>query len=416
MHPIATNRDALLRIAATTLAQLQGAPARSFLESSAAAADVTADDVGVKRDIVANALTAALDYARLEGELLEMAPTDSAEAAQDTPYVPSNQALALIQSAIEDYIPEQAMRAGKTLDAADPQWIPSAWEKLEALAGRKKKFIEHTSPTSFQHSLPDAAVVALFSDWGTGEATARRVMTEITRANPTHAIHLGDVYFTGTRKEVQEKFLDVIDAVGPLPAECRYLALNSNHEMFSGGEGYFGLTLPRFEQEASYFNLRNSHWQLLGLDSAYEDHGLQDPQDEWLTAQLQDTGPRNIVLMHHQLFSPFEQRAYNRQLHEKIEPFLPRVHACFWGHEHKAIVFGKHQGINARCIGHGALPIPVPYGRPQFRNVPIERIDERVAPGAHHNIHGFALLRFNGAELHVSYIDEFGTTWFEEHL
>jgi hypothetical protein len=39
-------------------------------------------------------------------------------------------------------------------------------------------------------------------------------------------------------------------------------------------------------QEASYFNLRNSQWQIIGLDSGYKEYGLQNPQLEWLTAQL----------------------------------------------------------------------------------------------------------------------------------
>jgi hypothetical protein len=108
--------------------------------------------------------------------------------------------------------------------------------------------------------------VALFSDWGTGEETARRVMRQIKLQNPTHAVHLGDVYYSGTEKEIQRRFLDIIDAEGPSPTTCTYLALNSNHEMYSGGHAYFELTLKtRFQQEASYFNLRNAHWQLIGL-------------------------------------------------------------------------------------------------------------------------------------------------------
>src|SRR5215831_10671122 len=141
-----------------------------------------------------------------------------------------------------------------------------------------------------------------------GPARRRRsaLMRQIRAANPTHAIHLGDVYYSGTPGEVQKRFLSVIDQFGPPPSTCRYLALNSNHEMYSGGYGYFDTTLVRFKQDASYFNLRNENWQLIGIDSGYEDHGLQDPQKEWLAAQLQREGPKSILLSHHQLFSPYE--------------------------------------------------------------------------------------------------------------
>jgi hypothetical protein len=415
MRSTATERGELLRIAATTLAELQSV---GFEPRLADPVDGAADDgTRAQRDTVVNALAAALDYARLEGELLAMSPDAVADIAHNEPYLPSSQALALVQTAIEEFLDEQPGSGLDELgafDPSDPGWISTAWERLKTLFRGKHAFTAHTSSSSFQIPLPETAVVALFSDWGTGEDTARRVMRQIAAANPTHAIHLGDVYYSGTKKEIQKRFLDIIDEEGPRPTDCRFFALNSNHEMYSGGDSYFDLTLPRFNQEASYFNLKNPHWQLIGLDSGYEDHGLQDPQQEWLAAQLQANGARNILLMHHQLFSPFESRAFDRELHDKLEPFLPRVFACVWGHEHKSIIFGKHLGIHARCIGHGAIPVTVPFGDPRFPHIPIERIDDRAGPGTNQGIHGFALFRFNGPSLHASYIDEFGTKFFEE--
>lgn len=416
MHPEASDRQQLLRIAEGTLASLQSRAAARFMSASAVATSQSEEVVAAQRDTVVNALVAALDRTRLESELLILTRARVTESQQNRPYIPSDQALALIQSAIEEFRPEATLATAAPFDTGDPGWLAVAWEKLKALFRGKHKFIRHSSPTSFHLPLPEQAVVALFSDWGTGEETARRVMRQITAQRPTHAIHLGDVYYSGTEKEIQERFLDIIDGEGPSATDCKYLALNSNHEMYSGGHAYFELTLKqRFGQEASYFNLRNAHWQLIGLDSGYEDHGLQDPQDEWLAAQLQASGPRNILLTHHQLFSPFEPRASDRKLHEKVGPMLPRVFAWFWGHEHKAIAFGRHLGILARCIGHGAIPVDVPFDPPRFP-VPIEQMDQRPAPGGSEGLHGFALLRFNGPALHVSYIDELGTTWFSEQL
>jgi hypothetical protein len=76
---------------------------------------------------------------------------------------------------------------------------------------------------------------------------------------------------------------------------------------------------------------------------------------------------------------------------------------------------GDHLGIKARCIGHGAVPATVPYGTPNFPDVPIVRVDERRSPDGV-NVHGFALLRFAGAQLDVSYIDEFGSEFFAERF
>jgi hypothetical protein len=416
MHPIATDRNALLRIVEGTVSALQAPDPSSLVAAVATANVLTAEEVEAQRDAVVNALENSARTLRLHGDLLSMTQTATEGAVREAPFIPEDQVLSLMQSAIEEFMPEDSLATAGPFDPTDPGWVSVAWEKLKALFRGKHKFITHTSLDSFQLQLPDQATVALFSDWGTGEETAKRVMRQIALQNPTHAIHLGDVYYSGTEKEIQRRFLDIIDAEGPPPASCRYLALNSNHEMYSGGHAYFELTLKtRFHQEASYFNLRNAHWQLIGLDSGYEDHGLKDPQREWLVAQLGASGSRNILLTHHQLFSPFESRAFNRKLHQKVEPLLSQVFAWFWGHEHKAIVYGKHKGIHARCIGHGAIPEDVPYGNPKFPDVPILKVDERQGPDGD-SMHGFALLRFNGNRLHVSYLDELGTTWFSEDL
>lgn len=415
MQHAATNKRQLLAVAAATLETLgNGEFARVLGASSTEEAPQPSTASG---DMAANALAAALDWARLEDDLKVSGPESATALPADIPYIPSNQALALLQSAYEEYLEESERGFTEApFDPTDPGWVTVAWERLQALFRGKRRFIRHTSAESFRQDLPEDAVVALYSDWGTGEETARRVIQQIRRINPTHAIHLGDVYYSGTKREITKRFLEPLAQHGP-PAGCKHFALNSNHEMYSGGHAYFDTTLPRFGQEASYFNLRNPHWQLIGLDSGYEDHGLQDPQAEWLSAQLDGGGRKAILLSHHQLFSPYESRAFDRQLHKKVTPLLPRVHAWFWGHEHRCIVFGKHMGIKARCVGHGAIPEEVPYGPPRFPAIPVEQMDERAAPGtANENIHGFAILRFNGAELDVAYLDEFGGEFFSERL
>jgi hypothetical protein len=415
VQSLATNRENLLQVAAVTLETLQSQSFQQALDEGTPESAGT--DTG-ERDAVADAIVAALDWARLEKDAKPEAVLESTEAGGNVPYVPSNQVLSLIQSAYDEYLEAQEEGVEAPFDTTDVRWASVVLEKIKAWLKGKHRFVAHKSTSDFRYDLPPNAVVALFSDWGTGEETAKRVLRQIKAAAPTHAIHLGDVYYAGTPKEVQDRFLKVIDQAGPSRASCRYYSLNANHDMYSGGYGYFDSILPSFGQEASYFNLRNQDWQLIGLDSGYEDHGLQDPQKDWVAAQLANRGTaKSVLLSHHQLFSPYESRAYDRALHKKIGPMLSQVYAWFWGHEHRCLIFEDRQGIKARCIGHGAIPESVPFGDPQFPDVKVRAVDQRGTPedpGV--GIHGFALLKFNGPNLEVTYIDEFGGVFFKEQL
>ena len=398
----ATNREFLLELAKATLEALHSEP--SALES------IT--DVGP--DAVKNSLEAALDWARLEepaAALEAVAPSTAAE-----PYIPYNQALSLLQSAYDEFIEGRGITE-LPFDPSDPGWKTIAEEKLKAVSRGKHPFTSHTGQNSFRYELPRDASVALFSDWGTGEATAQRVMQQIAAARPTHAIHLGDVYYAGTPKESRERFLDIVEHHGPSKDSCRYFALAGNHDYYSGGYGYFETILPALGQEASYFNLRNGQWQIIGLDSAYEEYGLQKPQLEWLAAQLDPPARRSMLLSHHQLFSPYDQRVTKSTLLNKAKALLPQIYAWFWGHEHRCVIMGDHLGIKARCVGHGSIPSSVPYGEPLFPDVPVVKVDERAAPDADGTCyHGFALLRFRTDTIDVSYIDEYGELFFEERF
>ena len=243
MHPIATNRKALLKVVEGTISALQSRDPSTVVAAVAAATVSSPEDVEAQRDAVVNVLENSARTLRLHNDLAAMTPRATADVRPEPPFIPEDQALSLIQSAIEEFRPEETLAAAAPFDTSDPGWLSVAFEKLKALFRGKHKFIEHTSLSSFQLSLPDQATVVLFSDWGTAEETARRVMRQITLQRPTHAIHLGDVYYSGTKKEIQRRFLDVIDAEGPPASTCTYLALNSNHEMYSGGHAYFELTL-----------------------------------------------------------------------------------------------------------------------------------------------------------------------------
>jgi hypothetical protein len=147
---------------------------------------------------------------------------------------------------------------------------------------------------------------------------------------PTYAIHLGDVYYAGTPKESRERFLDIIERYGPSKDNCRYFALPGNHDYYNGGYGYFETILTGLGQEASYFTLRNERWQIVGLDSGYEEYGLQKPQYEWLTAQLDSPSRRSIVLSHHQLLLLLAAVP-------KVSSLLGTLPQCLWGRAAKPL-------------------------------------------------------------------------------
>src|SRR5262249_1479077 len=158
----------------------------------------------------------------------------------------------------------------------------------------------HNRPQPF----PNKARVGVIGDWGTGLYGAPQIAAAV-RSDPdpfTLLLHLGDVYYSGTTKEIQQRFLDM----WPTRPDAMNRALNSNHEMYSGGDPYFTKTLPAFGQESSYFAFQNDHFLLVGLDVAYKDHAIDDEQVAWLTQLLAQAGNRKVILFsHHQLLSHF---------------------------------------------------------------------------------------------------------------
>jgi Calcineurin-like phosphoesterase len=235
-------------------------------------------------------------------------------------------------------------------------WAQVAWEKLRnpiahPLIRPKKTLAE---------PLPEQGRIAVLGDWGTGLYGAPHIADAIVRDKGAYALllHLGDVYYSGTEKEVQERFLDGWPRIKGIPNR----ALNSNHEMYSGGYAYFNRTLESFGQEASYFAYQNSHWTLIGLDVAYKDHAIDDEQVAWLNEIVAKAGDRRIVLFsHHQLYSHFESQGDKLLAHQGFRKILDskRIFAWYWGHEHRCSVFQQPDpqfGILARCIGHSGMP------------------------------------------------------------
>src|SRR5262249_41951842 len=152
----------------------------------------------------------------------------------------------------------------------------------------------------------------IVGDWGTGIERAKKVAHEMRvvieqgakDGLQQHVIHLGDVYYSGWKREYENRFLRYwpVDI-----AEGRTIAswcLNGNHDMYSGGHAYYDYLLadPRFtrQEQSSFFSLSNDHWEVLALDSSWEDGGLEGIQGDWALAKLNESKRKVMLLSHHQ--------------------------------------------------------------------------------------------------------------------
>lgn len=199
--------------------------------------------------------------------------------------------------------------------------------------------------------------LALFSDWGSGRYGAPHISESIKNDERpfTYIIHLGDTYYSGTNEEEQQNVLDL----WPARKEAKSRALNGNHDMYSGGTGYFDLVLHNFEQSSSAFAIQNPHWLIVGLDTAYNECDLQQEQPRWLEDLVSAAGDRKVVLLtHHQCFSNTSEQGVGIQ--HRLADLLTsgKIFAWYWGHEHLCAIYDRHPlwGLHGRCIGHGGIP------------------------------------------------------------
>ena len=225
-------------------------------------------------------------------------------------------------------------------------------------------------PDTRAATMADGGRIAIVGDWGTNLYGAPVSAASIARTGGYEMLmHLGDVYYSGTPSEMQQRFLDA----WPIGAGKVSRALNGNHEMYSGGWAYFDHVLPQFGQGSSYFAARNAHWVLIGLDTACTDHALDEQQVSWLQAVIQESGGRKVILFsHHQPFSRLDGQG--PKLQAALSDLLGRqaITAWYWGHEHNCVLYEKHErfGLLGRCIGHGGIPAP---RKSDVRSAPVDQ-------------------------------------------
>ena len=282
-------------------------------------------------------------------------------------------------------------------------------------------------------NLPPKATIAIIGDWGTGDAVAMNLLNQIARLKPDILIHLGDVYYSGTQSEANDNFLAICRQI--LGSSIPLYTLCGNHDMYSGGDGYYWL-IDQIGQQSSYFCLQNDHWQFLAMDTGHNDH---DPstvstnmtslvnipgwsEANWHLGKIRQAGDRRIALFsHHQLFSPFSsvgtannrQCAYNPNLFANFQSVLPKVDIWFWGHEHTLALYDPYMGLGrGRCVGASAVPVftnqqqyAADTGLLTYQNAPLPVWSPAATlgnNGTEYN-NAFAIMTLNGATATVNY-------------
>ena len=398
---------------------------------------------GARRNILSNLAKAAKDPAAQNVQLPENAtPDDVLKQIVDSPIDPG-----VIDSLAEAVGFSELAGFGK-YETGDRGWIGcllNYYRFLHDKAGfplppvpANGNYIEGVTNLIAEPADRSGIKIGIVGDWGTGvwddgkKNVAKNVIDAMRQHRPDYAIHLGDVYYSGDAKQEISNFLQL----WPFTNHRSY-ALNSNHEMYSGGHGYYGTLLkdPEFQhQQAGYFALTNAQWLIIGLDTAYystshlyQEGAIRDPNDpssmaqaDWLARVVSaNPGKRVIMMTHHDGFDVDGEtlKVAFKTLYQQIALLLQGVSEWwwYWGHVHTAIVYSPvspfHNSLlHARCAGHGAVPympftkrlgkevIWTEYG---LANNPNDTgVDRGRAPN------GFAILTLTGPDLKEEFYDE----------
>lgn len=366
------------------------------------------------------------------------------QAAERVPGVlasPDDQFTSLLQS----FLAEHSLQANK-VDEVSTGGLEAKFDEHDILgwAGSLVTWIRKLKPhrwltaPAVPDRLPETLRVGILGDWGSGLYGAPHCARRIQDDPKGYGllVHLGDVYYSGTETEVADRFLALWPRTTAINRAC-----NSNHEMYTGGHAYFRMTLKQFAQPASYFALQNTHWLLVGLDSAYKEAQLAKDQVAWLQRLLADAGDRRVILFtHHQLFSWADKTTGT--IADQLASLLAdrRLFAWYWGHEHRSVMYDPHPrwGLRGRCVGHGGYP----YFRDQFTEGTVSQrgpqgtawrqvAAKNMVPGGlilegpnpyleqhadQYGPHGYMTLEFNGDRLNEIVHTPDGTIAYEREV
>jgi hypothetical protein len=328
-------------------------------------------------------------------------------------------------------------------------------------------FIKQPCIDSFNSSSPSGARIAIIGDWGTGayidghifgshvkKCPAQLVIDGIMNLDPRpdYILHLGDVYYAGTKEEERDKFIGLLDAL-PADYKGKFFTMNSNHEMYDGANGLFEVTIcnPKFapQEGSTYFSLEVGDWIIVGLDSAYYDkshlymdgaifneNGGQE-QVEFLKMKEEKAraeGKQLLLLTHH---NPIEYDAsgfvdsklnegslWEQVVDKALGGRIPD--AWYWGHIHNGIVYDIPELLQRkdnplkidlkpgedpkfRCCGHASIP----FGKATGLDTPgipyfAQTAMDPPHPTASQNLrvlNGFAVIDINGSSFKETFYE-----------
>ena len=246
-------------------------------------------------------------------------------------------------------------------EVLDIDWLEAVIIWLENYFEKKRTF---PKPGTW-FNIPDITSIAIFGDWGGGtwkdNSVAKLISNNITNLKTDINIHLGDVYYAGEPDQEQHYLLDLWPA-----GKKANFTLNSNHEMYPLGKGYFDTSLknPLFKHQdnKSFFALENKNWIIVGLDSAFD----ADTNDLYLKGNINQTqidflkkvaakNKKVIVLSHH---NPLDITGQKKQSlwSQVVTPLNGTLKYWYWGHIHGAAVYDTVDGVSCRLSGHGVIP------------------------------------------------------------
>lgn len=317
---------------------------------------------------------------------------------------------------------------GEILGTGKYQLLDPLWELVSGTVWLENLLHKHPFPPGAPKPIPipDQVTIAMAADFGTGnfgasDSPSTKISKFIPTLKPHYTIHLGDVYYAGTSGEETNK-LTTLWPQGSLGS----FALNSNHEMYSGGGPYFdeavgGPVFNKLQSPFSFFALENANWIIVGLDSAYNAgelslymNGSLGNNDQLpFLQELAQKEKQLIVLTHHNGLPTDGNPDPAMQLCTEVMGAFPAGSApayWYWGHQHVGAVYKPLANRTlCRCLGHAALPWGLASTLQGSQQV--EWFETRNAQDPDDPLrvfNGFVLLALDGNKLAERFYDENG--------
>ncbi len=260
----------------------------------------------------------------------------------------------------------------------DPGWVLSLLNFISVKLHIRKIAPFNSNSNVIQIPARKTLRIALFGDWGTGPyqdgnlpaSPSQQIMQQIHNQAPDIAIHLGDVYYSGTDGEEHRKLINSWNYRAPLGN----FTLNSNHEMYYGGQGLFNIALNpvhtslfRTQGESTFFSIHFGNWLILGLDSAYYasqstmymDGAITDQAQRKLLQEAGKSGKRIMILTHHNPLTELGDKLKGLWT-DVVSALTKEPDYWYWGHVHNGIVYSETSAagsVKCRCQGNGSIPI-----------------------------------------------------------